>query len=253
MEEAVDTLRSVPGLRSLMVGGSVGRAEPWPLSDIDILPVYSADNLNAAAVALERRRSTLVECWGDAGPHRSLDCGWLALTDVEIRDVTALPPSAVIILLDDMRWFHGIDKAWHGRSEADPDGLATALLEWIDRARFDRAMVDRRVSYWRTAAVQARDQAYLELDAARPNGAAVAFQMAAEALIEAFTERWGGRSGSLSRSSTRFERFAAQVGQSEVAEAVMEIAGRRTVDIEGRLKLAPGWLRDRTTLAYEAR
>jgi hypothetical protein len=140
-----------------------------------------------------------------------------------------------------------------GRSEADPDGLATALLEWIDRARFDRAMVDRRVSYWRTAAVQARDQAYLELDAARPNGAAVALQMAAEALIEAFTERWGGRSGSLSRSSTRFERFAAQVGQSEVAEAVMEIAGRRTVDIEGRLKLAPGWLRDRTTLAYEAR
>lgn len=156
-------------------------------------------------------------------------------------------------MLDDMRWFHGIDKAWGGRSEADPDGLATALLEWIARARFDPAMVDRRVSYWRTAAVQARDWALLELDAARPNGAAAALQMAAEALVEAFTERWGGRSGSLSRASTRFERFAAQVGQSEVAEAVMEIAGRRTVDIEGRLKLAPGWLRDRITLAYEAR
>jgi predicted nucleotidyltransferase len=253
MGEAVDALRSVPGLRGLIVGGSVGRGEPWPLSDIDIVPVYSADTRDAAAAALDRRRSVLVECWGDAGRHRSLDCGWLAFTDAEVRHVTTLPPSAATTLMDDMRWFHGIDKAWHGRSEADPDGVARTLLEWIGRARFDPAVVDRRVGYWRTAAAQARDQAVSELEAGRPKTAGAALQMAAEALMEAFTERWGGRSGSLSRASTRFERFAAQVGKAEVAEAVMEIAGCRTADMEGRLELAPGWLRDRITFAYEAR
>lgn len=71
--------------------------------------------------------------------------------------------------------------------------------------------------------------------------------------MEAFTEKWGGRAGSLSRASTRFERFAGQVGKADVADAVMVIAGYRTTDIEGRLDLVPGWLRDRITLAYEAR
>ena len=39
--EAVADLGTVPGVRGLIVGGSLGRAQPWPPSDIDLVPVYA--------------------------------------------------------------------------------------------------------------------------------------------------------------------------------------------------------------------
>jgi hypothetical protein len=41
MAEAVAVLGSVPEVRGLIVGGSMGRGDPWPLSDIDVLPIYA--------------------------------------------------------------------------------------------------------------------------------------------------------------------------------------------------------------------
>jgi predicted nucleotidyltransferase len=42
-DEAVGVLGAVPGVRGLVVGGSMGRGEPWPLSDIDVLAVYAGE------------------------------------------------------------------------------------------------------------------------------------------------------------------------------------------------------------------
>jgi UTP:GlnB (protein PII) uridylyltransferase len=42
LAEAVAVLGAVPDVCGLVVGGSLGGEEPWPLSDIDLLPISTA-------------------------------------------------------------------------------------------------------------------------------------------------------------------------------------------------------------------
>jgi hypothetical protein len=41
LAEAVADLGAVPGVRGLIVCGSIGRGRPRPLSDIDLVPIYA--------------------------------------------------------------------------------------------------------------------------------------------------------------------------------------------------------------------
>ena len=42
LQEAAEQLAGVPGIRGLVLGGSVAREAHWPLSDIDIIPIWQA-------------------------------------------------------------------------------------------------------------------------------------------------------------------------------------------------------------------
>ena len=113
LHEAITVLGQTPGLHGLIVAGSVGRGEPWPMSDIDLLPIYD-DSTDPAesATQLDQRRAALVDWWTGSGRAQALDIGWLAFTTTEIRDAVTAGPEHAVARITEPRWFHGIDKAY---------------------------------------------------------------------------------------------------------------------------------------------
>jgi hypothetical protein len=155
--EAVADLGTVPGVRGLIVGGSLGRGQPWPLSDIDLVPVYAEGFEPTAEV--KRRHAALIDWWASSGRAQTLDVGWLAFSDGEVAAASGCGPAEAAAWMADRRWLHGVDKAFGGRAATDPDGLARMFLEWIDEVRFDPLVVAARVGLWRREATVGRRDA----------------------------------------------------------------------------------------------
>ncbi|MGP3931355.1 nucleotidyltransferase domain-containing protein [Nonomuraea sp. KM88] len=253
VDEAVRRLSAIPGVHGLIVGGSVGRGEPWPMSDIDVLPLYDGDPERTAA-HVEREQAELVDWWAASGRAQTLDLGWLAFTVAEAREaVSADAAWAVERLTRDRRWFHGMDKAFRGRP-ADPGDLLTGrFVAWLTEMRFHPAVVEARIGWWSRSAAEARDRAHRERAAQRLDAATYELREAARALRLAVLERWGERLGSMGREWTRFERMAAARGEEALAERIALLAGARAGDAAERERLAPPWLRERIDLCWEAR
>lgn len=111
---------------------SMGRGDPWPLSDIDVLPIYASNGEPARLVM--QRHAELIDWWAASGRAQTLDVGWLAFTEDEVRRAVQSGPEGAAERMGDWRWFHGVDKAVGGRAAADPDRLAQAFLDWINAA-----------------------------------------------------------------------------------------------------------------------
>jgi hypothetical protein len=108
LAEAVADLGAVPGVRGLIVCGSIGRGRPWPLSDIDLVPIYAGSFEPAGEV--KRRQALLIDWWASSGRAQTLDVGWLAFTDREVLEATAGGPAEAAARMPDLRWLHGTDK-----------------------------------------------------------------------------------------------------------------------------------------------
>ena len=131
-EEAARMLGAVPGVHGLVLGGSVGRGEAWPMSDIDLLPICAVE----AHAGIAQRHAELIDWWAASGRAQTLDVGWLAFTPDEVRAAVAGGAEGAVARMGDRRWFHGIDKAFGGRGVADPEGLAESFARWataVDR------------------------------------------------------------------------------------------------------------------------
>jgi predicted nucleotidyltransferase len=146
LAEAISTLGAVVGIRGLVLAGSVGRGEPWPLSDIDILPI-SAEEIDTEA-EIARRQASMVDWWAASAYAQTLDVGWLRFTDQEVTQAIGLRAAEAARLMSERRWFHGIDKAYGGYGVSDPDGLAESFARWATRIRFEPAVVAARVQQW---------------------------------------------------------------------------------------------------------
>jgi hypothetical protein len=247
----VAALGLAPGVRGLVVGGSVGRGEPWPLSDIDILPIVTAGA--DVGPEIERRHGALVDWWAASGRAQTLDVGWLRFTDAEVEEAIAAGPAHAAERMPDLRWFHGLDKAFGGYGEADPGGLAIAFAAWATGVRFAPAVVAARLTEWTRQAVEAREAAILSAARGERGAATMQMRQAARALRLVLIEGWGERLGSMGREWTRFERMAAQHGASDLASGLAEVAGASVADTAKLAPLAPAWLQERIDLAYQAR
>ena len=253
LHEAITVLGQTPGVHGLIVAGSVGRGEPWPMSDIDLLPVYddSTDPAESAA-RLDQRRTTLIDWWAASGRAQTLDVGWLAFTTTEIRDAVAAGPDDAATRITDPRWFHGIDKAYGGHAADPGDELSAAFAAWIAAARFHPAVVTARIDIWRRQATDALAEA-ARVRTDDPATATHLLRVSARALRLVLIERWGERLGSLGREWTRFERMAERRGHLLLAARIAGVAAADPATAEQRAELAPPWLRERIDLSYAAR
>jgi predicted nucleotidyltransferase len=214
LEEAVAALGSVPGVRGLVVGGSIGRGEPWPMSDIDMLPITAAGAEPGPEV--ERRRAALVDWWAASGRAQTLDVGWLSFTDEEVERAVRSGPVDAAEKMSDRRWLHGVDKAFGGRGGADADGLAGAFAAWATRVRFEPTVVAARVREWTRQAVEARDGAMESAGRGDRARATMGMRQAARALRMVLIEGWGTRYTPPSRALGRLGGRARPVSGDEV-------------------------------------
>ncbi|HJZ50539.1 MAG TPA: nucleotidyltransferase domain-containing protein [Roseiflexaceae bacterium] len=251
LAEAISTFGAVPGVRGLILAGSVGRGEPWPLSDIDILPI-SAEGFDTEA-EIERRRASLVDWWAASARAQTLDVGWLRFTDQEVGHAIGLGAAETAQLMADPRWFHGMDKAYGGRGVADSDGLAEAFAQWATRLRFEPLVVAARVQQWKLQVEHARARAIQAIAGNENAEATLALREAARALRLVLLEGWGERLSSMGREWTRFERMASQRGAGDIASRLAALADARPEDALRRASCAPAWLQERIDLAYAGR
>ena len=245
--EAVAVLGRIPGVHGFVVGGSVGRGDPWPMSDIDLLPIYDDP---AAAAATAAGQAAMVDWWAGSGRAQTLDLAWIAFTVAEIREVMAAGAEALAErVAADRRWFHGIDKAYGGRAGDPGDELTGGFVAWLTELRFHPAVVAARLAQWRHQALAAAELAGDPDEATATNS----LRESARAVRMHVLEGWGERLGSMGREWTRFERLADRHGQRGLADRIAVLAGADVPTATRRAEVAPLWLRERIELCRAAR
>jgi hypothetical protein len=248
--EAIAVLGAVPGVRGLIVGGSMGRGDPWPLSDIDLLPIYASDS-DPALWSCNAMPNSSTGGRHPAEPKPLISAGWPSPG----RGAPRCPvwPEGAAERMGDWRWFHGIDKAVGGRAAADLHGLAQAFLDWINAVRFAPQVITARIQRWWQQAGAAQRQAAAAIAGQDQDHASAQVREAAGALRHVLIEGWGERLGSMGREGTRFERMAEHHDATSLAARITDLCGASPAAVARRAELAPVWLKERIDLALAAR
>lgn len=241
--ETVEALATVPGVVGLVLGGSYGRGEQWPLSDLDVIVVSTGRPGQEVAAEVDRAAYELSGLWGSGGIYTAIDAGRLTFDEGEVR-----APGEILARLQDHRWFHGIDKIYAGTACRDVGGTASELLALSAQWRFAPSVIERRIEVWLAAAQELLDDAE-RLSKDDRTGAWIAIRRAASAIVEVATERWGERAGSLGRYWTRFEARAHEHGETAFADRLLTAAHAQPAPTPP----LPEWLAERIELSYQAR
>lgn len=253
IDEAVAALAEVEGVRGLLLAGSLGRGEAWPLSDIDILPIYDADMMDVAAAEVERRRLALLEPWINEGWWTGLDIGRLRFTREEIVGVTDQADQELTEILSDDRWYYSIDKGFRGRAVYDPEGSAAVLARWFTEHRFNPSVVRFRLDQLHREIHAGLDAIHQSLSSRDVPAGTRALRRTVIVLMTHRLEGWAERDNSQGRLGTRFERIAGARGQPELAGQLNELADLDDASVERRMAAAPGWVHERHDRSWRAR
>ena len=251
LEEAVAVLGAVSGVRGLVLGGSVARGEHWPLSDIDILPIWKSGAIDDDAMS--RAQAQMVDWWAASGRAQTLDVSWLRFDDAEVVTALKSGPELAAHRMSDLRWFHGLDKMYGGRGVADPDGVAGDFVAWATDVRFEPEVVAARSRHWRSVVADERDRAVAARVDGRLDRSTLHLREAAGALRLVLLESWGKRLSSMGREWTIWERAAREHGAEDLAIELADVAAASPKGALERAAEAPIWLQERIALAFAGR
>jgi hypothetical protein len=253
VNEATAAFGEVNGLSGLILAGGLGRGAPWPLSDIDLIPMYADDRLDAAAAEIEALRRPLLERWVEEGWWSGLDIGRLRFTTSEVQHALSATPPALSTLLADDRWYHTMDKAFGGRALADPDGLATGLAGWFTAHRFTPEVVSYRLQREQQELLAAQDAFALAVRSGDMLAATGHLRNAVKWLFTLHLERWGERDNSQGRIGTRFLTAAYAHDAADLVDTVHALSDLAEPQVCQRLAAAPAWVRERHDRSLRAR
>jgi len=251
--EVVDRIAAIEGVRGLILAGGIGRGAAWPLSDIDLIPIYAPGTVDASAAAIDAIRQHLLLRWTAKGWWTGIDIGRLAFTTNEVDTALATEATMIPALLADDRWYHSIDKAYGGQPTYDPDGLATPLAHWLTSHRFTPTIVSLRITRASTELHNALSIWDMSQTPGDPHGAVRAIHDAVKWLRALLLERWGERDASLARVGTRFDRLASAHGLVDVVATTHAVCDLDDASVQRRMAIAPDWLHLRHDRSLRAR
>ncbi len=251
--QTTDILGTIDGVEGLILSGSNGRGAAWPLSDIDLIPVYANNRYPAVMDEVDAARIRLLHDWSAAGWRTGVDIGRLHFTVNELETLFASDDPAPHALLGDDRWYYSIDKAYQSRVLLDTHGLAERLSTWFTRHRFDADVVSYRLNRTRREALASIDLAELCLAENNTIGALMALLKSVQWFQIHLMEQWGERDNSLGRFGTRLERAAAVHRGSSTVAVLNEISDLSPELVLTRLEHAPWWVAERRDRSWRAR
>jgi hypothetical protein len=250
---AVGAVGAIDGVEGLILAGSNGTGHPWPLSDIDLIPIY-ADATQAAAISqVDEMRLALLDAWSTEGWRTGVDVGRLRFSVDELKSTFAAGDPDPVALLADERWYHSIDKAYGGRALIDPDGHAARLAAWFTTHRFDPAVVALRLEHSTAESRASLDLIDAQLARGDRVGAFAALLKSIQWYQIHMMEGWGERDNSFGRFGTRFEQAARTHGAAAVGEALDELGSLTPARVYARLEQAPRWVQERRDRSWQAR
>lgn len=252
-EKAIAELSGINGVRGLILAGSLGRGAPWPLSDIDILPIYDEHEAEAARDEIKRRRLVLLQPWIAEGWWTGLDIGRLAFGCSEVSQVLMCAEPEFSVLLTDDRWYHALDKGFGGRALYDTNDLSRSLVAWFTAHRFDQEVVKIRLERDRQEITSAQRQLRECIAQQDFAGGTIAMRSAVKWVQTWLLERWGERDNSLGRLGTRFALLARARGQGDLVEALDALSDLDDASVVRRLEEAPDWVHERHDRSLRAR
>jgi hypothetical protein len=253
IDHATSRLVAIPGVRGLILAGSNGIGQPWPLSDIDLIPVYADGDAGTAIGEVERLRVAILEEWSTQGWRTGLDIGRLHFRTGEIAAAFRHGDPDPVPLLQDDRWYHTIDKAYRGRPLHDLDGHAARLAAWFTSHRFLPEVVDMRRARSAADARTCLQAAAEHLAQGDSGGAWYTCIKAIQWQQISLMEGWGERDNSLGRFGTRFGHEAESQGANDVAIEFDRLVNLDQASVASRLSIAPAWVHERNDRSWRAR
>ena len=161
---AIEAYAGVDDVCGLILAGSMGCGQQWPLSDIDFIPIYENDCVEEARVEAERLRLELIERWLPEGWWTGVDVGHLYFTRYELVQILPVDDIGMSALLAYDRWYHSLDKGYGGKAVFDPFGLTAQLVDTFNAYRFAQVTVSERLRRAHQEVEAARRELAIEID-----------------------------------------------------------------------------------------
>lgn len=253
VDEAVAACRTTPGLQGLILAGGLGRGAPWPLSDIDLIPIYADGDADAAAAAIAARRPPLLERWIAEGWWSGLDVGRLRFTSSEVEQALQAGSAGLLPRLADDRWYHSLDKAYGGHAVLDANGRTASLVAWLTAQRFAPEVVAFRLQREHRELLAAQHAFVAAAASGDFLGATTHLRTAVKWLMTWYLEHWGERDNSQGRLGTRFAVAAHSCGQPSLVTTLHDLSDLAETQVWHRLAVAPAWVHERHDRSWRAR